>query len=144
VYFGPSDMSTAVPPQSAIVRPSGGPLLNPFQGYFVIGPESAGKPVQGGPQNLPAQVYTRPQMTYAVSELDLVPTLPANQPPYSLPSPTIVLQRLACPYLPHNPMSTDQEKYPGGVTFNPKLPLNPYITIDYFGNVNRYIDLTNN
>src|SRR5439155_15703231 len=85
------------------------------------------------------QVLTRPQMTFAVSDQNLVPIGPQNlQPPYSVPCPTVILQRLACPYLPHNPMPGDQEQnLPTNQSYNSGLPLNPYITIDYFGNVNR-------
>ncbi len=120
VDFVPVGPSLVAP----IVRPSeGGP--GP-QGHFVIGPTAT--PLPGMPAG--SQVYSRPEMTYAIEkEQDLVHTASGFRPP----PPTVVLQRLACPYLPHNPLPSDPE-FPNGS--DPNKPINPYITVDYFADVN--------
>jgi hypothetical protein len=75
------------------------------QGYYLVGPG----PIAGGG---PTPGTTSASMSYQV------PTTVANQSP---PAPTILLQRLACPYM----------------TFNntPGPTYNPFITVDYMQNV---------
>ncbi|HLJ95594.1 MAG TPA: hypothetical protein VKU02_20625, partial [Gemmataceae bacterium] len=104
---------------------SGGP--GP-QGYFVIGPTGAKGPA------MPAgsQVYTRPEMSYTLPDGD--PYILRTNSGLRPAAPTVVLQRLACPYLPHNPLPNDPE-FAG--QNNPNRPINPYITIDYFSDVNK-------
>ncbi len=46
----------------------------------------------------------------------------------------VVLQRLANPYLPAND--------PSGTTFNPAMPVNPYLTVDYMDRVNTFDAVT--
>jgi hypothetical protein len=76
------------------------------RGFYVVGPDLSPKeksPFAGGMETL-----RRSEMSYVVR---------ANLP-ILLPKPSLLLQRLACPYLPPQP--------------NPALPLhNPYITVDY-------------
>jgi hypothetical protein len=116
---------------------SGGP--GP-QGYLVIAPSGSGLQLPGLPASSP-QVYPRPEMTYAVpdNDPDLVNIGSAGAPLYRPAPPTVVLQRLACPYRPLNPLPNDPE-FPG--MNNPSLPINPYITVDYFSDVNKAIQGT--
>jgi hypothetical protein len=57
----------------------------------------------------------RSEMSYRVPAV--------NPATYSLPQPSVLLRRLACPYLPPNPAP--------GQPLNPALPYNPYVTVDY-------------
>ncbi len=81
-----------------------------------------GNMISANPQ-LPTTVST-PQMTVAMKPGNGLNQVPA-QVPDATPPPgtTLVLQRLACPYIPPN--------FPGYANYNAKLPLNPYITVDY-------------
>jgi hypothetical protein len=81
-------------------------------GYYLVGP---GAIAGGGPTPLNVSANMQYQ----------VPTLTANAPP---PAPTVMLQRLACPYLQPNPPS-------GSTVINPAIPYNPFITVDYMQNV---------
>ncbi|HQR06048.1 MAG TPA: hypothetical protein PLN21_04455 [Gemmatales bacterium] len=47
----------------------------------------------------------------------------------------ILLQRLANPYLPHNPINDPLVMAPGETPTVPPTPYNPYITIDYVSNI---------
>lgn len=87
------------------------------QGFVVIGP--APLPTSGAAvtDNEPAPFnlsYTSPQLTFDVA--DGTPLDP----------PTVLLQRLLCPYLPPN--------IPGTPGFNPAMPVNVYLTIDMMEN----------
>jgi hypothetical protein len=64
--------------------------------------------------------YQSPQMFVALTPLNI----PAATAP---PNVTVMLQRLACPYIPPND--------PVSATFDPTKPVNPYVTIDYAENI---------
>jgi hypothetical protein len=95
--------STWLPGAQIIPASNAGPGPN---GYYLVGP---GQIAGGGPT--PQNVI--PSMAYQVA------TAMANQAP---PAPTIMLQRLACPYIPFN--NTPGPQY------------NPFVTVDYMQNVN--------
>jgi hypothetical protein len=81
------------------------------QGYYLVGPAA----IAGGG---PTPTNQRPEMQYQV-QLGTVGAAP--------PAPTVLLQRLACPFLAPNPP-------PGGM-INPSLPYNPFVTVDYMQNI---------
>lgn len=120
---------------SPIVRTSNGGTGLPSsgaRGYLVIGPDVAENAGPTLPQGHP-QVYKRPEMKYEVASSELV----SISGKYHPRAPIVVLQRLACPYRPHNPLPNDPEVFPRGDRNDPTKPVNPYITIDYFSDVNR-------
>ncbi|HEY7157892.1 MAG TPA: hypothetical protein VH575_28295 [Gemmataceae bacterium] len=83
------------------------------QGFYLLGPLLG----EGETNPFPASLETlrRPEMSYVVNA-----TNPESLNKYF--SPSLLWQRLACPYLPPQP--------------NPLLPLyNPYITVDYMREV---------
>jgi hypothetical protein len=111
------------------------------QGYYVLGalygvPPLTGPSFPGTNAARPSPTLimtTQPQtepMTGQVKPNGMTYPLPAaNYNPTALPHHTLVLQRLACPYLPPNPNPVLAD----GVTLNPWY--NPYITVDYVENV---------
>jgi hypothetical protein len=94
---------------TVVVKPSDGKFhgeVNGNHGFYVVGPQVSY--VLDANPNLPA-TYLSPNMSYRTSALGQ--------------RPTIVLRRLACPHLPVNdPALTD---------YDPTLPLNPWVTVDY-------------
>jgi hypothetical protein len=92
-------------------------------GYYVIGPVAPQTPLPG-----PVDPMTMKPTT-------LKPTMASKYMSYRPPAsgsgtPTVMLRRLACPNLPPNdPRYTGAN--PSYPTFNPALPLNPYISVDY-------------
>jgi len=124
---------TGDPNRTTFIKPTDGRLKGAFnipqgtrqvggnEGFYVIGPfdpahGGAPKPfptdgsLNPGPDYFREPTLSRPQMSYRVMVDAQNPTLPAY-------NPTIVLRRLACPYLPPNPA--------------PGAAYNPYITVDY-------------
>jgi hypothetical protein len=109
------------------VAPANGAFVDATQtnnGFFVVGPDpnNAAYPTVN-------MVNANPQlpMTFATQQMTIPLTL-AQAPDQYQTGTTIVLQRLACPYIPPND--------PRSATFNANLPLNPYVTIDYVQNIN--------
>jgi hypothetical protein len=102
--WGAAGTTVIVPPSNGGAGPNG---------FFLVGPG----PLTGGTPN---PDYVSPSMAYQV------PCLVANQAP---PAPTVMLQRLACPYLQPNPPS-------GSTTIDVTKPYNPFVTVDYMQNVN--------
>lgn len=87
------------------------------QGFVVIGPEPLASSGAAVTDNEPAPFplsHTSPQLTFDVA--DGTPLDP----------PTVLLQRLLCPYLPPN--------IPGTPGYTPAMPTNVYITIDMMEN----------
>jgi hypothetical protein len=80
-------------------------------GFLVVGPQYNFGPDED--PRLPADLLT-PEMTALVNSTGIAPI-------------TILLRRLACPHLPPN-----DPKQPN---YNPVLPFNPYITVDYMEDV---------
>ncbi|MFO0814028.1 MAG: hypothetical protein U0796_12450 [Gemmatales bacterium] len=122
-----------------------GPYANP--GFYMVGPTDAVNPMNpqapdgattgavmpDNPLNFPSQQYSAAGMR--VTER-LSHTSPLTDSRTT--RQTILLQRLANPYLPHNPVPPT----PAGTTVlfgaeatNPGTPFNPYITIDYVDNL---------
>jgi hypothetical protein len=90
-------------------------------GFYVIGAQ----PPQG-PGGRFSDAADNPNIpTFLASPLMSYPVPLFGVPPAAatMPSFDVVLQRLACPHLPPNPM-------PGTPGYNPNLPPNPYITTD--------------
>jgi hypothetical protein len=82
-------------------------------GFYLVGPGAPFPSDFNGVAGQPNQTLKSPMMHYEVA--GMVGTAP--------PCPTLVLQRLACPYLP--------------LQNNPAMPnYNPYLTVDYFEGVN--------
>jgi hypothetical protein len=92
-----------------IIPPVGKNYKGP--GFLVVGPRYAFG--EGEDPQLPAELLS-PEMTAQVRATAVAPI-------------TILLRRLACPHLPPND--------PNQPNYNPSLPLNPYITIDYMEDV---------
>jgi hypothetical protein len=92
------------------------------QGFYVLGPQPPAGPGGGrfhnaaDNPNFPATLRSA-QMSYPV------PLASVTGAPALMPGVDIVLQRLACPHLPPNPL-------PGKPGYNPNVPINPYITTD--------------
>jgi hypothetical protein len=83
------------------------------KGFYVLGPELDLTRAEVSPFGRPLETLRRPQMSYITGPV-------AN--PAALLKPSILWQRLACPYLPPQP--------------DPSLPNhNPYITVDYMRDV---------
>jgi hypothetical protein len=103
--------------QDAIVRFTERRIIPPVSknykgpGFFVVGPQySFG---EGEDPLLPADLRS-PAMTAQIRATAVVPI-------------SILLRRLACPQLPPND--------PKQANYNPSLPVNPYLTIDYMEDV---------
>ncbi|HXG12395.1 MAG TPA: hypothetical protein VNK04_21745 [Gemmataceae bacterium] len=81
------------------------------RGFYVLGPQlgpGEHSPFLPTPDGQPLETLRRPEMSFVIPA--------ANPMRQLLPRPTLLLQRLACPYLP-----------PG--------PHNPYVTVDFMANV---------
>jgi hypothetical protein len=110
---------TVLPANGAYSGPSLAPNSN--QGFYVLGPEPPPGP-NGAffdtlfDPNFPTTLKS-PQMSYPV------PLTAAPAAAAIMPSLDVVLQRLACPHMPPNPL-------PGKPGNNPNLPPNPHITTD--------------
>ena len=76
--------------------------------HYLLGPERS-FPQDPGAANVPAATLKRREMTYRLDDL-------------TLPRPTVLLRRLACPHLP-------EQGDPGLADYN------PFITIDYAANI---------
>jgi hypothetical protein len=88
------------------------------EGFYVLGPAIAGTavpfPSKGKAPNLPQATQSVNGMSFSEDQTKVDPT----KLQYS-----VLLQRLTCPDMPPNDPSL-----PG---FDPTLPLNPYVTVDY-------------
>jgi hypothetical protein len=129
---GLTNLTTVLPANGVFCEPNyqansaNGALAN--QGFYVVGPKTTfladqmigGVTVKSRNPLLP-MTYQSPQMSVKRLPVDI----PAAATP---PNTTILLQRLACPYIAPNPA------VPGGA-IDPNKPYNPYITIDYIENV---------
>jgi hypothetical protein len=107
---------------NSTVPPSNGNYSGPSagnQGFYLLGPKSL--PQSGAPNPpLPALSLQRPEMSCQIRQGALLP-LPT--------APTLLLRRLACPYLPPQVDPT-------------KPNYNPYVTIDYLENLPLYDSTT--
>ncbi len=108
------------------VLPANGAYSGPNasdQGFYVLGPQPPAIPNGTARFFDPADnpnfqaTLRSAQMSYPVPLNSIAGANPV------MPSVDIVLQRLACPHLPPNPL-------PGKPGNNPNLPVNPYITTD--------------
>jgi hypothetical protein len=90
------------------------------EGFYVLGPAldpaRENDPFPQAARDQPLATLRRPEMSY------LVDAIGGN-----LPAPSLLLQRLACPHLPPNPLP--------GRPVDPTRPLNPYLTVDYLRDV---------
>jgi hypothetical protein len=107
------------------------------QGFYLVGPSQAQFPVKS---NLPTP-NKPPQATLQSPNMEF--QYPVTGPP---PNVSVLLQRLACPNLPFNDPKLIK---PGSdptdsslPTYNPALPANPYITVDYVENLQCMKDIT--
>jgi hypothetical protein len=122
----PNNGRYAAPNLSATVKGNQGSN----NGFYMVGPKDATgtavpfptDPAVTDPNEAPpAATASAAGLRYSVP----VATLP---PTGQVPAPTVLLQRLLCPYLPPDPNPT----LPSGAV-NPTY--NPYITVDYFEDV---------
>jgi hypothetical protein len=107
--------------------------LNGYQGYYVLAPKAnflgavtvdmANNVMIGSrdPGLTATSSYQSKGMSWQYGVADVDPTKP-------LPSPTVLLQRLACPYLKWN------DPYTAGAPNDPTAPYNPFVTVDYVTN----------
>ncbi len=97
-------------------------------GFYVLGPtvDAAGNTPETFPGGTVTATHSRTEMTYEGQ----VMAPPKGAPPPT-DRPTIVLQRLLCPHLKHDPN-------PGSPTFN------PYVTVDYMEKVEVSYDRSSN
>lgn len=109
-------------------------------GFYLVGPNNPPEGATTGavppntPLNFPDPHYTDANMQVSNRIAD---TSGTPFPDTANNRQAVLLQRLANPYLPFNPVP---EAIPNTVNFagetnNPALPYNPYITIDYVDNV---------
>jgi hypothetical protein len=119
---------------------------NPTTGFLVIGPQTGGttpgaaeqgqtyQPDKTGATTLPYAIAvpdpgtpTPNRMFYTVTKTaqgNVTGALPQNN--------LVILRRLANPYLqPNDPLGPTYNVNPPLAAYNPNLPLNPYITVDY-------------
>ncbi len=106
-----------VTPDRDLVGPSNGAVAGNHQtGYFVLGPQTAFPGTADPPS------YQSKHMSYRGAPFAA---------DFSGKPPTILLQRLACPGLPPNPL-------PGQPGYTDQLVPNPYVTVDYMEDVPAY------
>jgi len=134
VYFPAANGTN---PIRGIVDPSGTnygtgaadvPPANPNPGFFVVGPTAPPADVAAG--IFPVNDYTTDEM-----QLDAaVPEANTRFPDNARHRGAVLLQRLANPYLPFNPVPGERQST-GEQVSDPTQPYNPYITIDYADNL---------
>ena len=108
-----------------LVQPANGRYAGTMggnDGFYLLGPK----------EEFPGTNPLRPQATLRVRDqvINGARSALTYDLPLSAPFPprhTLLLQRLACPFLPPNP--------PPAGPVDPSLPLNPYVTIDYADSV---------
>ncbi|HMP16240.1 MAG TPA: hypothetical protein PKD72_04395, partial [Gemmatales bacterium] len=139
VYFNTNGTDERVLPSNGNygpADPSASPLIS--DGFYLVGPVQ--QPVGTGSHmatptdpNFPAMNFVSPQMQLPnrvqrrYGRYDqAIGFDPVNV------REAVLLQRLANPYLPHNPLPNATI---GTETSDPNLPYNPYITVDYVDNL---------
>lgn len=114
----------------------------PNQGFCIIGPN----PTAGANGDFPGgkvkptlelnSTYNLPDPAYGLSY-----TIAQNTPAANLPTTnpddnhTILLRRLACPYLKPNLLPGDPDRLPTDPAYDSNSPVNPYITVDVMANI---------
>ncbi len=114
--------------------PPPNPLTAPPNGFYVLGPDvqfvnntKVATPYNADPQLLTISKVKGMSYTWA-----LPPAVATDPPPGAATvQPVVLLRRLACPGLPPNPPLNPANGTPNMAAYNPALPFNPYITVDY-------------
>jgi hypothetical protein len=119
----------------SIVKPSNGFYFGPDQdnqGFYLLG---SAVPLPGSATPKPlATLQVQEGVSYTgIPSAMALTGQPLPVPGAAAPQYTIVLRRLANPFLPPNPP-------PGGPP-NPALPYNPYVTVDYMENISPNNDI---
>lgn len=147
LFNGTTAANSVIPPSDA----NFGPIVPPTtpNGFYLVAPTDP--PVNTDPLSSFPTMTTNPNNMYQSPQMAVQTRIDHNQTP---PGPftdtpnnrqVILLQRLANPYLQHNPMPGVNVTFPTDTPHDPALPYNPYITIDYVENIspNHAINHTN-